>query len=122
MSTDSVLGSVKGALGLPTEGFAKFDPDLIMHINSVFMTLNQIGVGPLEGFSIENDQQTWAQFIAGQPTNGKPFTINAVRSFMFIRVRLIFDPPQHGPTIESMTKTAEEYEWRLKVQAEEANR
>ncbi len=120
--TESILGSIKKALGLPESGFDAFDATLVMHINSVFMVLDQVGVGPSEGYAIEDAEAKWADFLALQPNNGKPFNLAGIKTFMYLRVKMAFDPPQHGPTLESMQKTIDEYEWRLKVQAEEAVR
>ena len=109
---DSILTSVKKMLGI-TEEYEHFDPDLIMHINSVFMILYQLGVGPSKVFSINGDGETWADFIEG---DGEP--LNLVRSYMYLKVRLLFDPPQAGPAIESINRMIGEFEWRLKSEAE----
>lgn len=108
---ESILTSVKKMLGI-AEDYDHFDPDIIMHINSVFMTLTQLGVGPSEGFIIEDDSTTWIDFI---PDITK---LQAVKSFIYLKVRLLFDPPTSSAVIEAMNRQASEFEWRLNVSAE----
>ena len=83
---DSILTSIKKLLGI-TEDYENFDADIIMHINSVFMTLRQIGVGPEEGFFIEDKSATWTDFM------GDETKIESVKTYMYMKVRLLFDPP-----------------------------
>ena len=108
---ESILTSIKKLLGIAKE-YEHFDPDIIMHINSVFMTLTQLGVGPTEGFAIEDDTSVWTDFI---PEVGK---FEAIKSYMHLKVKLLFDPPQSSAVIESMNRMISEFEWRLKVAAE----
>lgn len=108
---DSILTSVKKLLGI-TEEYEQFDPDLIMHINSVFSILTQIGVGPSEGFSIENKTAVWADFI------GDMTKLNLVRSYMHLKVKALFDPPLSSAVMESNNRQISEYEWRLQIAAE----
>lgn len=105
---DSILTSVKKLLGI-TEDYEHFDQDLILHINSVFMILNQIGVGPDKGFSISDKHAMWSDF-----TDNK-LDIEAVKSYVFLRVRLLFDPPQSSVLTESYKRQIDELEWRLNV-------
>lgn len=111
--TDSILTTTKKALGISAE-YTAFDLDIIMHINSVFSTLNQLGVGPASTFMILDDTETWADFIE---TNQD---INSVRTYMYLRVRLYFDPPATSFAIAAMEKQIEELGWRLNVQGEGA--
>ena len=108
---ESILTSIKKMLGLPEE-YEHFDPDLIMHINSVFMILNQLGVGPSECFRIEDSSTTWNDFM-GDNTNYEP-----VKSYMHLKVKLLFDPSASSAVTESMNKLISEFEWRLNVAAE----
>lgn len=108
---ESILTSIKKLLGIAEE-YEHFDPDIIMHINSVFMTLTQLGVGPSEGFVIEDDTSVWTDFI---PEVGK---LEAIKSYMHLKVKLLFDPPQSSAVIESMNRMISEFEWRLNVAAE----
>lgn len=111
-SMDSILTSIKKLLGIQ-EDYTHFDPEIIVHINSVFVILNQLGVGPDEVFSISDDTTTWNQFL----TDGKE--IKLVESYMYLRVRLLFDPPANSFLVNSIEKQIEEFEFRQLVQAEE---
>lgn len=110
--TDSILDSVKKVLSIPIDDTA-FDQDVIFHINSVFSTLNQLGVGPEQGFSIEDKNPTWSTFLG---TNKR---LNNVKSYMYLRVRLLFDPPTLGYVLDAMKQQITEQEWRLNVTMEE---
>lgn len=108
---DSILISIKKLLGI-TEEYTHFDADLIMHINSVFMILSQLGVGPANGFSISDKNATWKDFLPDKNN------LQAVKSFMQIKVKLLFDPPLGSAVMEAMNRLASELEWRLQVEAE----
>lgn len=108
---ESILLSIKKLLGI-TEEYKHFDVDLIMHINSIFPTLNQIGVGPKEGFSIEDESAEWVDFI------GDATQLQAVKTYMYMKVKLLFDPPLSSTVIESMNRMIAELEWRLRLAAE----
>ena len=108
---DSILTSIKKLLGI-TEDYENFDADIIMHINSVFMTLRQIGVGPEEGFFIEDKSATWADFM------GDETKIESVKTYMYMKVRLLFDPPLSSTVIECMNRSISEFEWRLILESE----
>lgn len=111
---ESILTSIKKMLMIAEE-YTHFDADIIMHINSVFMTLNQLGVGPSEGFYIEDDTSTWTEFI---PDLNQ---LQAVKSYMYLKVRLLFDPSSLGSaTLAAYERQIQEYEWRLNVAAETA--
>lgn len=109
---ESILTSIKKLLGIAEE-YKHFDPDIIMHINSVFMILKQIGVGPSEGFTIEDETSVWTDFI---PDTGK---IEAVKSYMHLKVKLLFDPPLGSAVTETMNRLISELEWRINVAAED---
>lgn len=106
--SSSILNSVKHALGI-LEEYTEFDTDIVMHINSTLMILTQLGVGPSEGFMIEGDTETWEDFMGDDPL------FAAVKSYIFIKVRILFDPPQSGAVLNAMKEQAAEYEWRLGV-------
>lgn len=110
-NTDSILTSIKKLLGL-TEECTEFDADIIMHINSVFLTLQQIGVGPEEGFAIIDSSQTWNDFIP------EGMILNSIKSYMSLKVRLLFDPPASSVVVESMNRMVDQFEWRINVAAE----
>ena len=105
---DSILTSIKKLLGI-TEEYTHFDKDIIMHINSVFMILQQLGVGPAEGFYIEDDTSTWTEYLED------PTQLQMVKSYMGMKVRLLFDPPSNGNITNSMNQLINEFEWRLNV-------
>lgn len=105
---ESILTSIKKLLGIEAD-YEHFDADLIMHINSVFMILTQLGVGPAEGFSITDEDAIWSDFIQDKKT------IESVKSYMYMKVKLLFDPPLSSAVIESMTRLISEFEWRLNV-------
>ena len=108
---DSILTSIKKLLGI-TEEYTHFDPDIIMHINSVFMILNQMGVGPSDGFRIEDKSATWDEYI----TEGE--NIDSVKSYIHLKVKLLFDPPQGGAVMEATKQMINELEWRLNFETE----
>ena len=108
---ESILTSIKKLLGIDEE-YTQFDSDIIMHINSVFLNLTQLGVGPSEGFQIEDDSDTWEDFI------GDSNQLQAVKSYVYLKVKLVFDPPLSSSVIESMNRMITELEWRLNVAVE----
>lgn len=108
---DSILTSIKKLLGID-ESYEIFDPDIIMHINSVFMVLRQMGVGPPGGFSISDDSAVWTDYI---PEIEK---IEAVKTYIYMKVRLVFDPPTSSALLDALKQSIQEYEWRLNVEAE----
>lgn len=105
---DSILTSTKKMLGIAEE-YKHFDMDLIMHINSVLSILTQIGVGPSEGFSIEDEDSTWDDFIP------EGYNLESIKSYVYMKVRLMFDPPQSSAVMESMKNMISELEWRISV-------
>lgn len=109
--SDSILTSTKKVLGID-ENYTAFDIDVIMHINTVLNTLTDLGIGPEEGFMIEDKAAKWSDFI------GDNKTLNAVKTYVCFRVRLAFDPPPTSFAIASLEKQAEELEWRLNVRRE----
>ena len=108
---ESILTSIKKMLGI-TEEYEHFDSDLIIHINSVFMILTQLGVGPPSGFSIQDKSTTWKEFISDETK------LQLVKSYMQMKVKLLFDPPLSSAVMASMEKMIAEAEWRLNVAAE----
>ena len=109
--TESILISIKKLLGI-TEEYTQFDLDLIIHINSAFMELTQLGVGPPTGFSISDSSTSWGDFL------GKSSNLESVKSYVYLRVRLLFDPPSSSAVMENMKQMLNEYAWRLNVEAE----
>lgn len=105
----SILKSVKKMVNLH-ESDDSFDLDVLMHINTVFSTLHQLGVGPSEGFMIEDAEAKWEDFLPSKDNR-----LNMVRSYIGFRVRLMFDPPATSFAIDSMQKQVDELTWRLNV-------
>lgn len=108
---DSILTSIKKILGIP-EDYADFDLDVMMCINTVLNILTQIGVGPLEGFTIRSDNETWTDFV------GTDKRLEMVKNYVSIKVRLLWDPPQNSFLLENLKDQAKELEWRLNVQVD----
>lgn len=112
---DSILTSVKKLLGIAEE-YTQFDQDIIMHINSVFLTLLELGVGPADGFAIEDATSKWSEFI---PDND--VLLNAVKSYMYLKVRMLFDPSLTSSVTDLMKEQAKEFEWRMNVMVDPAD-
>lgn len=111
----SILISTKKILGI-AEDYTVFDLDIITHINTAFSTLTQLGVGPADGFMIEDDSALWTDF---DPVDDN-LNYNAVKSYVFLKVKVLFDPPTTSYLIAATEKQIEELEWRLNVHREES--
>lgn len=109
--TDSILDNVKKLLGIDPS-YTAFDADVILHTNTVFNILNGLGIGPAAGFMITDNTTTWDAFV------GTDLNLNAIKTYIFLRVKMLFDPPATSFVIESMNKQIEELEWRLSVKRE----
>lgn len=109
----SILNSTKKILGIAND-YTAFDLDIITHINSAFSTLTQLGVGPENGFMIEDDSLEWSDFI---PADDPQYS--SVKTYVYLKTRRVFDPPQTSYLISAMNDQIEELEWRLNVHREE---
>jgi hypothetical protein len=108
----SILQSTKKVLGIdPT--YDAFDLDVITHINTAFSILQQIGIGPVSGFMIEDSSAKWDDFI------GDDLRLNSVKTYVYLKVSMLFDPPQMGYLIDAKTRQISELEWRLSILREE---
>lgn len=107
---ESILTSIKKLLGI-TEDYEHFDADLIIHINSVFMILMQLGLGPKDGFSISDKTAVWSDFLGDNIT-----WLDGTKSYVYMKVRLLFDPPQSGAHMNSMEELCDEFEYRLRLE------
>lgn len=105
---DSILTSIKKLLGI-TEEYRHFDGDLILHINSVLAILTQLGVGPEKGYSITNEFDKWTDFLPNDPR------LADVKSYVYLKVKLLFDPPISSAVAESTRRLIDELEWRISV-------
>ena len=108
---ESILTSIKKLLGIEEE-YTHFDPDIIIGINSALCILTQIGVGPSTGFSISDKTSTWSNFISDLSN------LELVKSFIHLKVRLLFDPPASSAVIDVINKQLAEFEWRLNIQVD----
>lgn len=108
---DSILTSIKKLLGI-AEDYKHFDDDIIMHINSVFSILTQLGVGPEKGFSIKDETSVWTDFVPENPR------LESIKTYVYMKVRLIFDPPISSAVMDSMKQCIAEFEWRLNHEVE----
>jgi hypothetical protein len=106
---ESILVSIKKQLGLG-EDYTHFDPDIIMHINTALMDLTQqLGIGPSQGFAISDEKAEWSQFIP----NASLVKLEGVKTYVWLRVKLLFDPPSSSAHLESYNRQIEKLEWRL---------
>lgn len=110
---ESILTSVKKVLGIH-EDYTNFDADIIIHINTAFATLNQLGVGPLHGFVIEDAEAKWDEYIIS-------CNMTMVKSYIYLKVRMLFDPPSSATLLESMKQMINEMEWRLVLIGQETS-
>ena len=105
---ESILISIKALLG-PDSDYDVFDQDIMVFINSALSTLNQLGVGPEDGFQITGTDETWSDFI------GDDVKLNMVKNYIFMKVKMAFDPPANSFVMSAYEKACEELEWRLNV-------
>lgn len=110
---ESILTSIKKLLGIPKD-YTQFDDDIIMHINSVLLNLTQLGVGPEKGFSIEDDSAEWTDFVDIE-NNAQ---LHAIKTYIYLKVKLLFDPPLSSSVTDAMNNQIAELEWRLNAAVE----
>lgn len=103
---DSILTSVKKMLGI-TEEYEHFDPDIIIHINTAFSILNQLGYGPPSGFRIEDETTEWSEYLQDDAN------FNLIKDYIFLKVRVLFDPPSSSSLLEAINRQINEFEWRI---------
>lgn len=108
---ESILITIKKMLGL-TADYTPYDMDIVVFINSALMTLQQLGVGPTEGFSITGGEENWYDFIPYDTS------IEGVKTYIYLCVKMLFDPPANSFVMDAMKHQKEELEWRLREQAE----
>lgn len=111
---NSILLETKKVLGLP-EAYTPFDTDVLMHINTALGTLNQLGIGPEDGFEVVDQNAEWDQLLEG---NKK---LNPVKTYVYLKVRVFYDPPEQIHLLQAMERQIEQLEWRLNVVREDAN-
>ena len=108
---ESILITIKKMIGFDKD-YDYFDTDLIVQINSCFSILGDLDLGPEEGFFITGEQQKWSEFIF------TPSYLGMIKNYIFIKTKLVFDRPETAYAIQSLTKMAEELEWRLHMESE----
>ena len=111
MST-SILNTIKDLLG-PSSEHTAFDSEIIIHINTALMRLRQLGVGPQKGYSIKDGKETWADYLGEEEAN-----LEAVKTYIYLKVRLVFDPPSSSFVLESINKQILELEFSLNIEAD----
>jgi hypothetical protein len=107
---ESILTSIKKKIGIQAE-YTHFDDDIIMEINSAISDLRQVGVGPSDGFRIHSDLETWTDFL------GDSKLLESAKTYIYIKAKLVFDPPTSSFVVDAMNKRADEILWRLNVES-----
>lgn len=109
IGSESILNSIKKLIGGISEDCDVFDADIMTHINSAFLDLNQIGIGPEEGYTIAGKENTWSEFETNE------LILGSVKTFVYIKVKLVFDPPTNSFVVDSLNKMLDKIEWRLNM-------
>lgn len=112
---NSILASIKQLLG-PSALDTHFDPDIVMHINTALASLTEFGIGPEDGYVITGEKETWNKFLGDAMKSQKAFSM--IRSYVYLRVRKLFDPPQSSVLMNAIDKEIDELEWRITVWAD----
>lgn len=108
---ESILTSIKKLIGI-TEEYTQFDVDIMIHINSAFGILRQLGVGPTDGFRISGKEDTWDQFLQDEKK------LELVKTYVYLKVKILFDPPISSAVMDCVNREISQCEWRLMVTAE----
>lgn len=111
---DSILNTIKKMLGMSAD-YTPFDTDLVVHINGIFLTLQQLGVSSASGFKITGSDEEWNEL--SDDTN----LLEAIKNYIYLKVRLVFDPPSSGTVADAFAKQIAEYEWRINVCVDPGN-
>lgn len=112
---DSILTTIKKLLGIDEEDVS-FDTDVMIHINSVIPNLSQMGIGPKNGFIVTSKDQKWSDYIGSSVIN-----LEGVKTYLYLKIKLIFDPPTNSTTIDAINKNISELEWRMMLAVETNN-
>ena len=110
---ESIFESIKSLLG-PDASYDVFDQDILIHINTAISVLTQLGVGPATGFMVTGPDETWQDFI------GDDKTLQMVKSYIYMKVKMIFDPPTNSSVLKAYEEACKEYEWRINVEVDPA--
>lgn len=109
---NSILTEIKKLLGLD-ESYKAFDTDIIIHINTALMILTDIGIGPEDGYYIVDGTETWKDYLGDDMSK-----YQSVKSYIYIKTKMLFDPPSNATTIQSLEQISKELEWRLYTKSE----
>lgn len=112
---DSILNTIKKLLGIDSADDS-FDVDILVHINSIIPILSQMGIGPKNGFMVTSSEQVWSDYIDSSVIN-----VEGVKTYIYLKTKLIFDPPTNSTTIEAFNKLLNELEWRMMLAVETNN-
>lgn len=107
---ESIFESIKALLG-PDASYDVFDQDILIHINTAISVLTQIGVGPSDGFVVTGSDETWNDFLGGEGKN-----LHMVRTYIYMKVKMAFDPPANASVLNAYKEACQEYEWRMNVE------
>lgn len=113
--SESILESTKKVLGIDPD-YDVFDMDVMMHINSAFSTLNQLGLGPEEGYMVQESGDEWGDFL------NDDMRLNSVKTYVYLKVRILFDPPTTSFVLTAMQEQIKELEWRISTYREGRDR
>lgn len=113
--SESILDSTKKVLGIEPD-YVAFDMDVMMHINSAFSTLNQLGLGPEEGYMVQESSDEWGDFL------NDDMRLNSVKTYVYLKVRILFDPPTTSFVLTAMQEQIKELEWRISTYREGRDR
>lgn len=108
---ESILTSIKKLLNISVND-KSFDTDIIININTVFTILNQLGVGPKNGFSIKDNSSVWSDYLEDD------LNLDSVKTYIYLKVKLLFDPPTNSSITENYNKLISELEWRINSQVD----
>lgn len=108
---ESIFESIKALLG-PDASDDVFDQDILIHINSAISVLTQLGIGPARGFMVTGPDETWEDFIGNDPT------LSMVKSYIYMKVKIAFDPPINSSVLSAYQEACKEMEWRMNVNAD----
>jgi hypothetical protein len=114
-TVDSILNTIKKLLGIDITDDS-FDTDIMVHTNSAILSLSQMGIGPKNGFIVTSDVEVWDNYIDSSTIN-----LEGVKTYLYLKVKLLFDPPANSTTIDAFNKSIAELEWRMMLAVETNN-
>ena len=112
---ESILDTIKQLLGIPADDDS-FDTDVKVNINAAIFTLSQIGIGPSNGYIVTSNTQMWNDYIGSSLIN-----LEGVKNYIYLKTKLVFDPPTNSTTIQAINDSLKELEWRMQLAVETNN-